>query len=158
MKDPNISELSKVENFDPEHIPIYVLEGKKMICGYSICTQIQTPENSVYVDYDHFTQERTNMQLIHMMTAFAIKAMSQGYTPSYEGIIEITRYDDKVRDVATITLTFRELCEELDKSILKKNPLYANYSDPGKVRNVFYDTYVSPYLISDEIDGEEAGE
>lgn len=157
--DPKISKLSEIVGFAPENLPLYVLEWKKMTLGHDIATQIQEFENAVYISYEHFTEKQTDMKLIHMMTAFMMKALSQGYSPLYEGVIEISAYNDKEKSTGTIVLSFRELCEEVDNAILRKWPLYANYSDKTLVRNIVYDKYIAPYLISDEIeDEEEAGE
>ena len=73
------------------------------------------------------------------------EAMHKGYSPLSSNDIEINKF--RKEGVLTIAMTFAEMCQEVDKAILRKWPLYGNHSDSELLRNMVYDKYVAPWIL-----------
>lgn len=123
-----------------------------MIDDYDIALNLADPENGAYTSADRF-RDPHELPLLYMMIEVAQEAYKNGYSPLSETSVEISQYQKN--DVATTSMTFVEMCREIDTAILRKWPLYANYQDPAIVRNIVYDKYVVPRILPLELQEDE---
>lgn len=147
-----ITPLSELKEFIPEKTLSAVWDGKKMIDDYDIALNLADPENGAYTSADRFWDPH-ELPLLYMMIEVAQEAYKNGYSPLSEMNIEISQYQKN--DVVTTSMTFAEMCWEIDRAIIRKWPLYANYKDPTIVRNIVYDKYVVPRILPLELQEDE---
>lgn len=147
-----ITPLSELEQFIPEKTLSAIWDGKKMIDDYDIALNLADPENGAYTSADRF-RDPHELPLLYLMIELAQEAYKNGYSPLSETSVEISQYQKN--DVATTSMTFAEMCWEIDRAIIRKWPLYANYRDPAKVRNTVYDKYIVPRILPLELQEDE---
>lgn len=144
----NTTPLADIADFDP--LERFAAREGVLIDDYDIALNPEDPENGAYTAADRYLEPHT-LPLLYMIIDIAIQAMNKGYSPSSEASIEISQY--QIDQVATISMTFREMIREIDKTILKNWPLYAmNYSDQARLRNIIYEKFVEPRILPYEIE------
>lgn len=147
-----ITPLSELEQFIPEKTLSAIWDGKKMIDDYDIALNLADPENGAYTSADRF-RDPHELPLLYMMIELAQEAYKNGYSPLSETSVEISQYQKN--DEATTSMTFAEMCWEIDRAIIRKWPHYANYRDPAIVRNIVYDKYIVPRILPLELQEDE---
>lgn len=141
--------LSDVPDFLKKEIFSEKRINKKQIDEYEVLIDVNNPQKWFHTDANLFTDAQT-FPVFLLMLDIIQRATRNGESPAPDTSVEISKSER--HQYYIITMTFSELCEQVDTAILRKWPLYKNYSNPIDMRNIIYNKYVLPRYIPEPED------
>jgi hypothetical protein len=141
--------LSDVPDFLEKEIFSEKRINRKQIDEYEVLVDVDNPQKWFHIDANIFIDAQT-FPVFLLMLDIVQRATRNGESPAPDTSVEISKSEH--HRYCIITMTFSELCEQVDAAILRKWPLYKNYTDPIFVRNIVYNKYILPRYIPEPDD------